>query len=178
MISQKSKGRMMLIALVALFAFPAVIAKLVLSQGWYQSGVTNRGELVESYVTMEQLGQHTPWQNKGWQLAYVLPGDCRARCQQQLYLIQQSHIALGKYQDRVIPVVWTQDAAELPVADIPVMRMNRQVAARVVAGEVLIIDPLGQWVMKYMPEDQQDLVRLNKDILADLRKLLKLSRVG
>ncbi|MEF1307774.1 cytochrome oxidase biogenesis cluster protein, partial [Vibrio owensii] len=32
--------------------------------------------------------------------------------------------------------------------------------------------------MAYTPEANEDLVQLSKDVLADLRKLLKLSRVG
>ena len=79
----------MLIALVCTFALPAVIAKVILTQGWYQSGVTNRGELVEPYTTLEQLGQESPLKDHGWQLAYVLPNECTEQCKQQLYLLQE-----------------------------------------------------------------------------------------
>ncbi len=56
--------------------------------------------------------------------------------------------------------------------------MNENVAAKVQQGQVLIVDPLGQLVMSYTAEPNEDLVKLSKDMLADLRKLLKLSRVG
>lgn len=173
-----TKGRIVLVSLICLFALPAIIAKVVLSQGWYETGVTNRGELVEPYITLEQLGQPSPLDEKGWQLAYVLPPDCQKKCQQQIHLMQQSHIALGKYQERVVPVIWTSEEANDVDQSIVVMPMNDALSSRVKAGQVLIVDPLGQLVMSYTPEANEDLVRLSKDVLADLRKLLKLSRVG
>ncbi|PQJ42828.1 cytochrome oxidase biogenesis cluster protein [Vibrio campbellii] len=173
-----TKGRIVLVSLICLFALPAIIAKVVLSQGWYETGVTNRGELVDPYITLEQLGQPSPLEEKGWQLAYVLPSECKEQCQQQIHLMQQSHIALGKYQERVVPVIWTSEEANDVDHRIVVMQMNDALSSRVKAGQVLIVDPLGQLVMSYTPEANEDLVRLSKDVLADLRKLLKLSRVG
>ncbi|HGY9587964.1 TPA: cytochrome oxidase biogenesis cluster protein [Vibrio harveyi] len=173
-----TKGRIVLVSLICLFALPAIIAKVVLSQGWYETGVTNRGELVEPYITLEQLGQPSPLDEKGWQLAYVLPPECKEQCQQQIHLMQQSHIALGKYQERVVPVIWTSEETNNVAQSIVVMQMNDSLSSRVKAGQMLIVDPLGQLVMSYTPEANMDLVRLSKDVLADLRKLLKLSRVG
>ncbi|EKO3863561.1 cytochrome oxidase biogenesis cluster protein [Vibrio harveyi] len=173
-----TKGRIVLVSLICLFALPAIIAKVVLSQGWYETGVTNRGELVEPYITLEQLGQPSPLDEKGWQLAYVLPPECKEQCQQQIHLMQQSHIALGKYQERVVPVIWTSEETNNVAQSIVVMQMNDSLSSRVKAGQMLIVDPLGQLVMSYTPEAKEDLVRLSKDVLADLRKLLKLSRVG
>ncbi|HHP0450894.1 TPA: cytochrome oxidase biogenesis cluster protein [Vibrio harveyi] len=173
-----TKGRIVLVSLICLFALPAIIAKIVLIQGWYETGVTNRGELVEPYITLEQLGQPSPLDEKGWQLAYVLPPECKEQCQQQIHLMQQSHIALGKYQERVVPVIWTSEETNNVAQSIVVMQMNDSLSSRVKAGQMLIVDPLGQLVMSYTPEANEDLVRLSKDVLADLRKLLKLSRVG
>ncbi|ELH4835478.1 cytochrome oxidase biogenesis cluster protein [Vibrio harveyi] len=173
-----TKGRIVLVSLICLFALPAIIAKVVLSKGWYETGVTNRGELVEPYITLEQLGQPSPLDEKGWQLAYVLPPECKEQCQQQIHLMQQSHIALGKYQERVVPVIWTSEETNNVAQSIVVMQMNDSLSSRVKAGQMLIVDPLGQLVMSYTPEANEDLVRLSKDVLADLRKLLKLSRVG
>ncbi|EKO3838234.1 cytochrome oxidase biogenesis cluster protein [Vibrio harveyi] len=175
-----TKGRIVLVSLICLFALPAIIAKVVLSQGWYETGVTNRGELVEPYITLEQLGQPSPLDEKGWQLAYVLPPECKEQCQQQIHLMQQSHIALGKYQERVVPVIWISEETNnvAQSKSIVVMQMNDSLSSRVKAGQMLIVDPLGQLVMSYTPEANEDLVRLSKDVLADLRKLLKLSRVG
>ncbi len=179
--SNVTKGRLVLISLVCLFALPAIIAKLILTQGWYQSGATNRGKLIEPYTTLEQLGQVSPQAVHGWQLVYVVPNQCEAQCQQQLYLLKQSHIALGKYQERVVPILWTSETSKTSdLAEIPIekMIMNAAVKQKVVQGQMIIVDPLGQLVMSYTPQPDEDLVKLSKDMLADLRKLLKLSRVG
>ncbi|PFG58363.1 hypothetical protein ATG66_0910 [Vibrio sp. ES.051] len=178
MTSKVTKGRLMLIALVCMFALPAVIAKVILSQGWYQSGVTNRGVLVEPYTTLDQLGQDSPLREHGWQLAYVLPNECTEQCRQQLYLLQQSHVALGKYQERVVPVLWQTELSDTVDISMTAMQMNESVTAKVKPGQMLIVDPLGQLVMSYTPKPNEDLVSFNKGMLADLRKLLKLSRVG
>ncbi|MGI3096150.1 cytochrome oxidase biogenesis cluster protein [Vibrio diabolicus] len=178
MTSKVTKGRLMLIALVCTFALPAVIAKVILTQGWYQSGVTNRGVLVEPYTTLELLGQESPLEEHRWQLAYVLPNECTEQCRQQLYLLQQSHVALGKYQERVVLVLWQTELSGTVDISMTTMQMNQSVTAKVKPGQMLIVDPLGQLVMSYSPKPNEDLVSFNKGMLADLRKLLKLSRVG
>lgn len=178
MTSNVTRGRLVLISLVCLFALPAIVAKLILSQGWYHSGVTNRGKLIEPYTTLEQLGQTSPQALHGWQLAYVVPSQCEEQCQQQLYLLKQSHIALGKYQDRVVPVLWTSESSDSVEVPMETIIINASVADIVQQGQVVIVDPLGQLVMSYTPKPNEDLVKLSKDMLADLRKLLKLSRVG
>ncbi|AVH30248.1 cytochrome oxidase biogenesis cluster protein [Vibrio diabolicus] len=178
MTSKVTKGRIMLIALVCTFALPAVIAKVILTQGWYQSGVTNRGVLVEPYTTLELLGQESPLKEHRWQLAYVLPNECTEQCRQQLYLLQQSHVALGKYQERVVPVLWQTELSGTVDISMTTMQMNQSVTAKVKPGQMLIVDPLGQLVMSYSLKPNEDLVSFNKGMLADLRKLLKLSRVG
>ncbi|GAK23130.1 LOW QUALITY PROTEIN: hypothetical protein JCM19052_3756 [Vibrio sp. JCM 19052] len=178
MTSAVTRGRIVLLSLIVLFALPAIIAKVVLSQGWYETGVTNRGELVEPIPHLNNWGRHSPLSEKGWQLAYVLPSDCQEQCQQQLHLMQQSHIALGKYQERVVPVIWTSKQSASTSETMIVMQMNDSLSEKVQEGQMLIVDPLGQLVMAYTPEANEDLVQLSKDVLADLRKLLKLSRVG
>ncbi|MCG9774709.1 cytochrome oxidase biogenesis cluster protein, partial [Vibrio diabolicus] len=169
MTSKVTKGRLMLIALVCMFALPAVIAKVILTQGWYKSGVTNRGVLVEPYTTLELLGQESPLKEHRWQLAYVLPNECTEQCRQQLYLLQQSHVALGKYQERVVPVLWQTELSGTVDVSMTTMQMNQSVTAKVKPGQMLIVDPLGQLVMSYSPKPNEDLVSFNKGMLADLR---------
>ena len=54
--NSKTKGRLMLLAIVLFFALPAVVAKTVLTNHWYQSGVTNKGVLIEPRITRNSLG--------------------------------------------------------------------------------------------------------------------------
>lgn len=176
------RGRIIFISLVVMFALPAIIAKTVLSQHWYQSGVTNKGELIEPTATLSSLGIANPYQQKQWQLGYVVPNQCDEFCQQQIFLLGQSHIALGKYQQRVEPVlISTPDSAAVTtnLASYAHIEVNQEFAEIVGQFEFVIVDPLGQLVMRYPKVDSQhELVAQSKGLLADLRKLLKLSRVG
>ena len=63
---RRSRGRLVLIGLILVFALPAIIAKTVLEQNWYTSGVTNTGELVEPRVTLQDFGLTAPVEGEGW----------------------------------------------------------------------------------------------------------------
>ncbi|MDA0150625.1 hypothetical protein [Vibrio sp. LaRot3] len=174
------RGRIILIGLVVLFALPAIAAKVILSQHWYQSGVTNKGELIEPTLYFSAYGDENPYQSQSWQLAYVVPSQCDAQCEQQLHLLAQSHLALGKYQQRVTPVLLmseSSDQSALSQTQFANLAISPQLADKVKGFEYVIVDPLGQLVMGYQLTSE-DLVAQSKGLLADLRKLLKLSRVG
>ncbi|MCG6217400.1 hypothetical protein [Vibrio furnissii] len=179
--TDKSKGRLILVGIVLFFALPALVAQAVLSNHWYQSGATNTGELIEPRVTMSSLGVFNPLEQVSWQMAYVVPASCTADCQQQIYLLAQSHTALGKEQSRVTPVLLVSahsDTAALEGMALQQIPVNTQFMQHIEAGDVVIVDPLGQLVMRFAePEASQQIVQSRK-VLADLRKLLKLSRVG
>lgn len=175
------RGRIILVGLVLLFSLPAVIAKTVLSQHWYQSGVTNKGELIEPVTHFSSLGLDNPYEHKQWQLGYVVPAQCDEFCQQQIFLLGQSHVALGKYQTRVAPVLLVTEGSDVSVLEqsYSTLVVNEQFDELVDQSEYVIVDPLGQLVMRYPKVEQQtELVAQSKGLLSDLRKLLKLSRVG
>ncbi|KGY13103.1 hypothetical protein NM22_06375 [Vibrio tubiashii] len=180
MSSSVLRGRIIFVSLVVMFALPAIIAKTVLSQHWYQSGVTNKGELIEPTATLDSLGIDNPYQQKQWQLGYVVPKQCDEFCKQQIYLLGQSHIALGKYQQRVQPVlISTVQSDTINRPGYAQLKVNDGFSMLVGQFEFVIVDPLGQLVMRYPKVATEDeLVAQSKGLLADLRKLLKLSRVG
>lgn len=100
------RGRLTLIALVVFFALPFIIAKAILSNNWYESGVTNHGQLIEPRMTFETLGLDNPLQSQSWQLGFMLPAACDEACMNRLYIMGQTYLALGKYKERVAPVVY------------------------------------------------------------------------
>ncbi len=175
------RGRLMLIALVAVFALPALAAKLILTMNWYQPGVTNQGELVQPSLSTADFSLQQPKQ-KQWRLAYVLPEKCTPFCQKQLHLLQQSHVSLGKYQTRVMPTVFVSgksDTSHLNDYDFAQLGVDENLTRHFPEQEFVIIDPLGQFVMHYPKlDDESLLISQSKGMLADFRKLLKLSRVG
>ncbi|MGR5251749.1 hypothetical protein ACPV5S_06030 [Vibrio astriarenae] len=177
------KGRVTLIALVLFFAIPAIAAYVILYNQWYQPGVTNQGVLIEPRLTYQSLGVDYRPEKPMWQLAFVVPKHCEKACQERVTLLRQSYLALGKYTERVEPVLIMQrdsDTTLIQRFDIP-SQMVKRLPDSVADGEdVVIIDPLGQWVMRYsfdlVPSSAQP--QLMKGMLRDFKKLLKLSRVG
>lgn len=183
--SAPRSGKKVLLIMLLIFALPVIAAKLILSMNWYQPGVTNHGVLIDSQLHYQDLGLTNPAQHT-WQIAYLLPQNCRDICQQQLHLLKQGHIALGKDQPRVMPVVIASNKKDLTALKdsgfVLLAAQNLWQQSEVQSFSVqdfVLIDPLGQWVMRYPTVTiQDDLPGELKGLLADLRKLLKLSRVG
>ncbi|MFS1948218.1 hypothetical protein BCU64_013295 [Vibrio lentus] len=180
---RRSKGRLMLIGLILIFALPAIIAKTVLEQHWYTAGVTNSGELVEPRVTLEDVGITLPVAEEGWLVGYIAPTECESLCEQQLHYLNQSYLALGKNKERVTAVVFVAEGVSLKGTinkpDLEFLAGGGQLRAEFAPASIVIIDPLGQLVMEYKSvSEPSQLVSQSKGMIHDLRKLLKLSRVG
>lgn len=179
---KRRKGRLLLIGLVVIFALPAIIAKTVLDQHWYNEGATNSGLLVEPRVTLGDLSIDFEDPNKGWLIGYIAPNECDQLCEQQLHYIKQSHVALGKNRERVTPVIFLSsfkgNSADEQTSFTQVAG-NKMLTERLGEASIVVIDPLGQLVMVYESVSQsEELVLQSKGLIHDLRKLLKLSRVG
>ncbi|OBS95431.1 hypothetical protein A9261_14720 [Vibrio tasmaniensis] len=180
---RRSKGRLMLIGLILIFALPAIIAKTVLDQHWYTAGVTNSGELVEPRVTLEDVGITLPVAEEGWLVGYIAPTECESLCEQQLHYLNQSYLALGKNKERVTAVVFVAEGVSLKGTinkpDLEFLAGGDQLRAEFAPASIVIIDPLGQLVMEYKSvSEPSQLVSQSKGMIHDLRKLLKFSRVG
>ncbi|MFA0086623.1 hypothetical protein [Vibrio sp. 10N.261.51.F12] len=174
------KGRLTLVVLTLFFALPFIFAKTILSNHWYQSGATNHGALIEPRMTFTDLGLINPLQQESWQLGYVMPSVCGDVCQNRLYVMGQTYIALGKYKERVTPVVYVFPGQAIPDLPSSVMRIevNPQFVSVVPKEGYIIVDTLGQMVMSFAPVDSEYQAANSKGLLSDLRKMLKLSRVG
>lgn len=181
MISATNRGRMIFLSMVLLFALPAIIAKVVLDKNWYESGVTNYGKLITPVISFNSMGVNDPFQSE-WKLGYVVPASCQKVCEQQIHLLQQSHTALGKNQNRVRPIlIFTPSSDDYVINHDKLFKLSvsSKFESVVQSGELVIVDPLGQLVMRYPTvSSQNNMISQSKGVLADLRKLLKLSRVG
>ncbi|MCG9789196.1 hypothetical protein L1D61_18650 [Vibrio mediterranei] len=174
------RGRLTLLALILFFALPFIVAKAILSNHWYESGATNHGQLLEPRATFESLGMVNPLQGESWQLGFMLPATCDDACLNRLYIMGQTYLALGKYKERVTPVVYVQTGQVLPELpdSVTVLTVNDAFSALVPSQGYVITDTLGQVVMFFEPTTKEQQIAHSKGLLSDLRKLLKLSRVG
>jgi hypothetical protein len=151
-----------LLALVLVFLASPAIAWLVLSQHWFQGGATAQGEWVQGQV---------PQQGR-WHL--LLPTDtvCDARCKAGVYLLHQSWLALGQERDRVVPMRLGSESLD-PLIKTAVNQTG------LAEGYIYIADPRGQLVLRYpIALTAGNELSAGEALLADLRKLLKLSRIG
>ncbi|WP_225874342.1 hypothetical protein [Vibrio algicola] len=202
------KNRKILWWMLLIFSLPIVAAKLILFFHWYHSGVTNYGVWISPKMSYQSVNMVNP-AAKLWQIGYIMPQKCLAVCQQQLALLHQSHVALGKDQPRVATVILVKpdsDKSALSAWDYQQVAVSetwlKNESAQFSQQDFVVIDPLGDWVMRYPvplnahPKPSQNIIDSGqqlmmdtqtispalsasvKGLLGDLRKLLKLSRVG
>ena len=183
----------------ALFFVPLAMAFLFFYTGWRPIGQVNRGELIQPVrplpesVLLDGADQQldAKFLRGKWTLAYVGAGSCDARCMEALTLTRQARLALGKDSERVQRVFFVtsdccnQQYLSTAQADLLIARLDeasdREFLALFpgtgstpasAAGRIYIIDPLGNLMMSYAPTAPP------KGLLEDLKKLLKLSRIG
>lgn len=172
-----SRSRWTLIALLGAFVAPVILAWLALTGNWFNKGVTNQGQLLNPGLTLASLGIASEQLQPGWQLIAVLPACQKQRCEHLLYVLEQSHKALGKEQQRVAMTVLSGGALPLPAGarQLPLPAGLKDEAVP----SLLIADPLGNLVLRYENfADRDSAIAEGRKVLLDLRKLLKLSKVG
>lgn len=180
--------------LLALFLGPLLAAvALYYSGNWRPMGGTNHGVLVQPPVALPQLSPMAGTDDgyagdlRGrWTLLYVDTGSCSQRCTEALFRSHQAREVLGRNRIRVerLYIHRGQAPAEadlardealrvLPASDPEAIRVIEAIPPDVAAtDELLLVDPLGNLMMRF-PLDQEP-----KGMVEDLKKLLKLSRIG
>lgn len=185
------KRRLASLWLIIGLAAAPVVAAYVMVYFLPSPGRMNRGELLEPRplpdAGLEWLdgSAFKLARLKGkWVLAMVDSADCGEPCRRKLHYLRQVRLAQGKNMDRVERLwliadraqpepallagfegTWFVRAASGPVpAAFP--------AAKAVSDHIYIIDPLGNLIMRYSENADP------RDIVKDLERLLKASRIG
>lgn len=183
--SNSKKSRRSLFLVLATFALPIILAKVALEAQWLDMGVTNKGTLLTNELTLEQLGLKTTDFEQHWLIIYSLPKQCSIHCQQTLETVHNTYVALGKEMPRVFPVALYQNELsieqrqEISQSKWQLLAMPEQAKQQIVTPQIFIVDPLGNVFLSHqLPENTKQLPQLGKQILADMKKLLKYSKVG
>lgn len=184
--SVKKRSKIPLL-LVVVFVLPVVLAKFALDNDWFNKASTNKGELLTPSLDLSPI---TTDLEPNWRLLYVMPEQCAEKCENALYSLSQIWLALGKESDRVTSnVLFTEisdNAKRAELQDQDTLKMlitDRQIVSKVFkdvsTDGIFLVDTLGNIILRYQtPQEKQTAVMQSRDILADLKKLLKLSRIG
>lgn len=183
-----SRGK--LLFLMGVFVVPVLLAYLAYF-GLRPSGRSNYGELLPVTPLRHTAGVSAdgkPLDLKAlrgkWLMVHVGPSRCDAPCRQQLYLMRQTRIAQGKEQARIERVWVVTDAGAVApallqdhhglyawrpsspafAAQFPAMAAQTE--------HIYLVDPLGNLMLRFPVRPA------SKEIMKDLRLLLKASQIG
>ena len=199
----RSRNLRTLGALGALFFLPLLAsAWLYYGMSWMPGGHVNHGELIRPPRPLPRVSlarvpiggdadgappdsDPTPLRGK-WTLVYIGDGSCDASCRGTLYVMRQTHLALGTDMtrlDRVFLVTancCARDYLAREHAGITVLDAAGAAGAPLLrlfppgnqAHTLFVVDPLGNLMMRY------DVRRDPRGLLVDLKRLLELSQIG
>ena len=177
--------KLSLILLLVAFVIPVILAKFALEQDWFNKASTNRGVLLQQPIDFSGIDN-----TNIWRISYFLPDKCDAACKNALYSMHQVWLALGREQERVESLVLVTDGSDASALEElqqqAVIRKKQVVSSevqRVFSSQgtdgIFIVDTLNNVILRYpLQQEQQTAVLESRDILLDLKKLLKLSRIG
>ena len=173
---------------------------LVKSADRYQLKHSNHGEIISTapniskvaYYDLKRRDTQPGEQLLGkWWLVYVAPEKCYQECQEDLYNMRQVQAALGRDALRVdrlfvahpnCPRATCENylsefypdmqRATFEHSDFNALFIQSSKYAPNTLGRMYIIDPLGNIMMAYAPDTNP------KEMLSDLKRLLRVSKIG
>ncbi|TFY92360.1 hypothetical protein DYL61_17245 [Pseudomonas nabeulensis] len=179
----RRKGRWQLILILMMVIGPMALATFMYKlQFWVPDSRSYHGEMIGNGQTRADIGVQSD--EDRWQLLVTAPTACAADCQQLVYLARQLQISLGRDASRArhalasAQPVSAEYEAKLKVEYPQLQRYPLDLttftkdAAAPGDAQLWIVDPHGNLVLRY------DAKVKGKDLLNDLRLLLKLSNIG
>lgn len=203
---RRNRNRAFLVALVILGMMP-LFAAIVMYYGAgdrISGAQTNSGALLSppgDFKDLSLTDGGVPASVEGprlWRLVLVMDSDCDDACLEQVTLLRQLHLLLGRDNDRIARVAalppgfnratraaLSEAFPRMELLDAPAELLSLAVTGRRLAGGndpsfetglpehgLLVIDPLGNVVMLHSWD------QIGPPLLGDLRRLLRLSNIG
>ncbi|APV43140.1 hypothetical protein PFAS1_10640 [Pseudomonas frederiksbergensis] len=179
----RRKGRLQLLLILLGVIGPMILATgMYKLQFWVPEGRSYHGELIGNGQTRADLGVQA--QEDRWQILVTAPKECSVDCQQLVYLARQIQIGLGRDAGRASHALamaqplsseydakLTREYPQLQRYPLSLTEFHKTAGDKAVP-QLWIIDPHGNLVLRYDPTVK------GKDLLNDLRHLLKLSNIG
>lgn len=179
----RRKGRLQLMLVVLVAVAPMILAtSMYRFKFWLPQDRSVHGQLIGTGQSRAELGVQAD--ESRWQLLVSAPGDCAAECRQLVYLARQIQIGLGRDASRASHALanaqpLTADYSAQLSREYPQLQRYpldvsayRKAIPGIEAAQLWIVDPHGNLVLRYGAEVN------GKNVLNDLRQLLKLSHIG
>ncbi len=186
----KPRGQLQLALIAAIFIGPLVLAAWLYygGQSYQPEGRANHGVLLEPIVNLNDAvpGVELPAGSEAhWRLVYVNTGPCGDDCREGLYTIRQIRLMLGREMERVDRIFLHGEApldtlfieaeheglvtlGEASLASYLQSRLPQETPGN----GYYLVDPLGNLVLYFPPGITP------RDMVSDIKRLLRLSRIG
>jgi len=194
----RARNRRTLLTIAAVFLLPLALAFVTYyGTGWRPGAHVNHGVLISPPRPLPRVRlappapadatQRTdPLGGGRWSLVYIGHGDCDVACRRALYVMRQTRLSLNNDMTRVTRVFLATGeccAREFLAREHPGLvvleaagadgeALLRAFPAAGREHQLFVVDPLGNLVMSY------DARQNPHGLLADVKKLLRLSQIG
>lgn len=192
------RGRIQMLLLLLVCASPVIASYLTYYVFKPTGGATNYGALIDPQRpmppvrVMNERAEAVPLESfRGkWLLVTTDPSACDEACAKKLFTIRQLRAGQGQDRERIVPVWLVTDGGDIdarliaaynePYAGVRFLRIDRGIARQWLSAArdgqaedtIFLVDPLGNLMMRF-PKDPDP-----KKVSGDLKKLLKVSRIG
>ncbi|MEO0629820.1 MAG: hypothetical protein AAFY46_03715 [Planctomycetota bacterium] len=186
--ANRRRGRLQLILLALVFFGPLAVAIALYFTGGTRDGEgVNYGGLLEPPVSVEPKLHFDSGLRERWALIVKPSGDCDDACERALIDVRQVRLATGREIDRIERALLLSSGAALREETVDAhpglivlkagsdARLATAIASALdalPADQIYIMDPIGNVILSYPMAPER------KRLLGDLKKLLKLSRIG
>lgn len=182
-------ARLQIFVIAAVFFGPLAVATWMYYSGSLTpEGRVNAGTLLEPIENVIEAVPDSKVAKEAdghWALIYVNEGECGDPCQDALYTTRQSRLMLGREMERVIRIFLHGDTPPDTVflenehaglitaidSGFSGLLQNKK-PATLEEGGYFLMDPLGNLVMYFEPTINP------REMVDDIKRLLKLSRIG
>ena len=190
--STRTRGGRLYMLLVLLACAAPVILSYLTYYVIRPEGRVHHGELIEpqrgipSWAAKDLQGKDMPLANlKGqWLLVSIGKGECDEKCERVLFVQRQLHKLLNKESDR-LDRVWLLTDQSVPkpellnsiegatILRVPADQLSQWLApanGRMLEEHLYLVDPMGNWMMRFnYPDDAQTVVNMKRDLERLLR---------
>jgi len=194
MAADRRRTRLLLVGTFLIFFLPIMAAWLlnIFAPDWRPFGTLNHGTLVEPVrqlsathlAHVDGSAMDASYLSGHWTMVHLLDGDCGQSCIDALARSHQVQLALGDDMQRVQLLLVLMQAVDLQTADLPSgvavvtaddAWLEKFAFSPTGAGDnfrLYLVDPQGYLMMRYSAHVDR------RGLLADLERLLKISKIG